>query len=196
MVKVIDFLEWSGAQRETLCGKLEREKAHRPQVLKRSMGRQVRGRHRPFQKVPGLDQEISRKAFWRPYPRPRPSRHRSRPWCHPTMILRPSLSLPGSGFLWRKVHSCQIVAEFSSLHCVNIPSEDEYQVIGFCWTYRKQGVSHRFVSGTGGAVPEWGASNATTFKSGWSLRSSRKETKSPSIASLPRPSRTSFQPGS
>src|SRR5580765_916695 len=65
---VIDFLEWPGAQRETLCGKLEWEKAHQPQVRKMSMGRPVRGRHRPFQKARGLDQEISRKAFLRPYP--------------------------------------------------------------------------------------------------------------------------------
>ena len=133
MVNVIGFLEWSGAQRETLCGKLEREKVHRPQVRKMSTGRPVRGRHRPFQKVRGLDQEIFRKAFLHPYPQLRPSMDRSRPLCLPTMILRPCPSLPeGSGFLWQKVHSRQIVAELRRLHCVNIPREDEHQVIGFC----------------------------------------------------------------
>src|SRR5258708_9624059 len=99
---VIDFLERPGERRETLCGKLEWEKAHQPQVRKASMGRPVRGRHRPFQKARGLDQEIFRKVFLRPYPQLRPSMDRSRPLWIPTMILRPCLSLPDSGFLWEE----------------------------------------------------------------------------------------------
>ena len=99
---VIDSVDWSGAQTETLCGKLEWVKAHQLQVGKMSMGRPVRGYRRPFQKVRGLAQEISRTVFLRPYPRLRPSTDRSRPFWIASMILRPCLSLPDSGFLWEE----------------------------------------------------------------------------------------------
>ena len=99
---VIDSLKRPGAQTGTLCGKLEREKARQPQVRKVSTGHRVRGRHRPFQKVRGLDQEIFRKAFLRPYLQLHLSMDRSRPLRLPTMILRPCLSLPDSGFLWEE----------------------------------------------------------------------------------------------
>src|SRR6476646_11292452 len=102
MATVILTLEQSAAQRETLCGKLQPEKAHQPQVRKMSMERPERERHRPCQKARGLDQEIFRKAFLRPYPQLRPSTGRSRPLRLATMILHPCPSLPDSGFLWEE----------------------------------------------------------------------------------------------
>src|SRR5260221_11383115 len=99
---VIDFWDGSRAQRETLCGKLEWEKAHQPQVGTMSMEHPERGCHRPFQKARGLDQEISRKAFLRPCPQLRPATDRRRLCWIGSMILRPCLSLPDSGFLWKE----------------------------------------------------------------------------------------------
>src|ERR1041385_5115873 len=91
MPNVIHPLERPDAPQKTLRGKRAQEKAPQPQARKLSMGRPVRGCHPPFQKAPGLDQEISRKAFSRPCPQLRPSTDRSRPVCRPTMIPRPSL---------------------------------------------------------------------------------------------------------
>ncbi|HEY2169270.1 MAG TPA: hypothetical protein VGJ30_06565 [Candidatus Angelobacter sp.] len=131
---VIDFLKSFGAQRETLRGKLEWEKAHLPQVLKVSTGRPVRGRHRPFQKARGLDREIFRAAVYILIPN-----------C--TFLgtaavrcgFRPCFSAPvcyfqTQDFFGKKVHRGQIVTAFRRLHGMQIPCEDEHQVIGLCWT--------------------------------------------------------------
>ena len=97
MASVTGPLVRPGAQR-TLCGKLEPEKVHRPQAQKLSMGRPERGRHRLFQKAPGLDQEISRKAYLGPYLELRRSTGHIRPSWIPSMILRPCLLRADSGF--------------------------------------------------------------------------------------------------